>query len=467
MKKGGATRLVVLLLAVAGYAALVGAGIAPNPFPVIWEWLSAERPLAPDLAWQERIGARPAAAAAAGDALAIDAGTSTQLRERDSGARISPERSEDWEATTWLVVAGGPEAGVVIVRSHSSDGYQVRNPATGGVIFREDRAGTVWGFREAWLDLRCGGTNDRACQLRYFRVPAAGDRVVPVWTTDLPGERSGMLGANPELAGPRGPAPHRIHPAVAGPEPVPPLLGLTTTRGGTEVVVVVRTFDGAVLQELARSGDERIIVAGDGVVRSVMERHSGVCVSTVSGHDPLNRVPVWGPQPYHLWTTKDMGCEQREPPMGEGAAMVAVRPDGRPVVIDAYDGRVLWTGELDERVEDLSPELAVIRAADQTTRYAVRLGGDGSRIWERSADPDAGVALAGCGVVVADQAPDRVYVWDLGTGQTRLSLATSASVLACPPDGVVIAEGRSIGFAPLGGVPTGPSGRPDPLPEPK
>jgi hypothetical protein len=230
---------------------------------------------------------------------------------------------------------------------------------------------------------------------------------------------------------------------------------------------VVRTTDGAVLQELAQSDDARIIVVGDRVVRSVMEQHGGVCVSTVSGHDVFHGGVVWGPQQYHLWTTNDVGCEQRVRPLSAGTAMVAVRPDGRPVVIDAYDGRVLWTGELDERVEDLSPELAVIRAADRTTRYAVRLGGDGSRVWERTADPDAGVALAGCGVVVADREPSRVYVWDVSTGQTRLSRATSATVLACPPDGVVIAEGRSIGFAPFAGVPTAPGGDPDPLPQPK
>jgi hypothetical protein len=465
MKKGGATRLVVLLLAVAGYAALVGAQIAPNPFPAIWRWLSAEQPLAPDLAWQDRLGARPTTAAAAGDALAVQAGTSAQLRERDSGQLISPERSAEWEAS-WVVVAGGPETAVVIIGPSSGDGYRVRDPATGGLIHQDDQAVTVWGFREAWLDLRCGGRANRACQLRYFRVQSGGS-VAPVWVTDLPGERSGMLGAQPQLAGPRGPEPNRIHPAVAGPEPVPPLLGLTVTRGDTDVVVVVRTTDGAVLQELVQSDDARIIVVGDRVVRSVMEQHGGVCVSTVSGHDVFHGGVVWGPQQYHLWTTNDVGCEQRVRPLSAGTAMVAVRPDGRPVVIDAYDGRVLWTGELDERVEDLSPELAVIRAADRTTRYAVRLGGDGSRVWERTADPDAGVALAGCGVVVADREPSRVYVWDVSTGQTRLSRATSATVLACPPDGVVIAEGRSIGFAPFAGVPTAPGGDPDPLPQPK
>lgn len=101
MGKGRAVRLLVLLLAVAAYSGLVGAGVAPNPFPPIWNWLTQERELAPDLAWQHRLGSRPAAAAAAGDAVAVDAGTSSQLRERDSGELISPAEPEspDWAAS--------------------------------------------------------------------------------------------------------------------------------------------------------------------------------------------------------------------------------------------------------------------------------------------------------------------------------------------------------------------------------
>ena len=457
----------VLLLAVFGYALLVGAGIAPNPFPPLWDWLTRERPLAPDLAWQDRLGSRPTGAAAAGEAVAVDAGGSSQLRWRSSGEVISPERSPEWDAD-WVVVAGGAsQDAVVIVAPRATDGYQVRDPATGELRHAEERAAAVWGYRQGWLDLRCGGP--RACQLRLFRLDQPA-QPAPVWAVDLPGERSGMLGANPDLAHPRRVAPHRIHSAVAGPPPLPPLLGLPVTRGGDDYVVVVRSSDGAILQELAQPGGERVLVVGDRVLRSTMARHGGVCVSSVSGHDPASGALVWGPHPYHLWTTGDVGCEQRVPPVSSEHALVAVRPDGRPVVIDGYDGRVLWTGELDERVEDLSPELAVIRAADRTTRYAVRLGGDGAREWERVADPDAGVVLAGCGVVVADREPSRVYVWDPATGQPRLSLATSARVLACAPDGVLLADRRSIGFAQFPDAPAPPgTGQRDPerLPQPK
>jgi hypothetical protein len=106
----------------------------------------------------------------------------------------------------------------------------------------------------------------------------------------------------------------------------------------------------------------------------------------------------------------------------------------------------------------------VIRAADETTRFGVLLGGDGARQWERIADPDAGVVVASCGVVVADRDPNRIYVWDPVTGDNLLSLSTSARVLACTPDGVLIADGRSIGFARFDGAGPAPTGDEDPPP---
>jgi hypothetical protein len=443
-RKGWGNR-VLLLLAITLYAVLLAADIVPNPFPGLWDWLSKDRPIAAGLAWQERLGARPAAAAPAGDAIAVEAGNRAQIRDRDSGALVGPVGDETW-AAEWVVVAGGEDAPVVIIGQEGSDGYEVRDPATGRLLHEDEEPVAAWGFRDAWLDLRCDSR--RACQLRAYQ-PGSNQ---PDWDVDLPGRREGMRGGNPQLAGPRIPEPNRIHPQVSGPEPIPRLLGFPVSRGGDDAVVVVDTDSGQVLQELPVAGGERIIVVGNRVMRSTMARHGGVCVSEVTGYDPFTGGTVWGPSPYHLWSSEGVGCEQRVPPLAGGGALTAVGTDGRPVVIDSYDGRVLWTGELDERVEDLSSERAVIRAADRTTRYAVLLGGDGDRQWERIADPDAGVTLAACGVVVADRDPNRVYVWDPVTGDNLLSLSTSARVLACAPDGVLIADGRSIGFAPFDGA---------------
>ncbi|HEY8473543.1 MAG TPA: hypothetical protein VIL37_13035 [Natronosporangium sp.] len=457
-RKGWTTRI-LLLVSVTLYAVLVGADIAPNPIPGLWDWLGKDRPLAEGLAWQERLGARPASAAPAGDAIAVEAGNRAELRDLDSGALVGPRGEETWNAE-WLVAAGSETEPIVIIGREGSEGYQVRDPDTGVLLHEDEDAVAAWGFSDGWLDLRCDSR--RACQLRAYQPGS----YLPVWSVDLPGRREGLRGGNPALAGPRVPEPNRIHPQVSGPRPLPRLIGLPVSRGGDDAVVVVDTSSGRVLREHLIGDDERVIVVGDRLVSSTMARHGGVCVSQVTGIDPVSGTPVWGPLPLHLWSSDGVGCEQRIPPLAGGSALTAIGTDGRPVIFDSYDGHLLWTGELDERVEDLTAERAVIRAADETTRYGVLLGGSGDRQWERLADEDAGVMIASCGVVVADRDPNRIYVWDPVTGEIRLSLSTSARVLACAPDGVLIADGRSIGFARFDGaapLPTGQDGDPPPL----
>ncbi|QSB14945.1 PQQ-binding-like beta-propeller repeat protein [Natronosporangium hydrolyticum] len=451
-------RRTVLLLVVAVAAALIITGAVPNPFPTIWAWVSEERPLADDLAWQERLGARPAAATAAGDALAVAAGSSAQLYQRGSGRPVSMAQTDGWEAQ-WVVVAGSGAGSIVISSPRGEDGYEVRDPDTGRVIHTDDEAVAVWGFGDAWLDLRCD--DRRACQLRGYQP----DGVEPQWRTDLPGQREGLVGGNPELAGPQSVGSNRIPDDIAGPEPVPPLLGFPVTRRGDDVVVVVDTRTGQIRQELAQGADERVIVVGGRVIRSVMRRYDGVCVSEVTGYDAVTGDPVWGPSPYHLWSTGDVGCEQREPPVAGGAAVAVRSAEGEPMILDAYDGRVLWSGELGEQVEALSAELAVIRDEDGFQRRGIRLGGDGALLWERRADEEAALAIAQCGVVVSDRHPNRVYVWDKQTGEDRLSVSTSARVLACAPDGVLLTEGRSIGFARFDGLTSPESGSDSTPPE--
>lgn len=427
----------LLLVAIALYGSMVAGGILPNPVPALWDWINRERPLADGLAWQERLGARPASAATAGDAVAVAAGGDGVLRERGSGSPIGAVA--DWGAEA-VTVAGAADDAVLVTSPRWQSGYEVRDPATGRVRHQDDDAVAVWGFRDARLDLSCD--DRRACQLRSF-PPGGAD---PVWVADLPWQRSSTLGVNPPLAGPRSPDPSRIHPGATGPEPMPPMLGVPVASPDGEVVVVVRSSTGEVVRELVPEDSERFVVVGGRVVRSVMTRHGDVCVSEVTGHDAVTGDPVWGPQPWHLWGTEGVGCEQRVPPLGGGAAVAVVGQDGRPAVLDAYDGRVLWTGERDERVDGITPERAVIRAVDPNLWYGVQLGRDGEPLWQRRLDPDASLVLTQDVVIVTDRNPSRVYVWDPESGENRLSVSTSARVLAVAPDGLLLAAGRSIGF---------------------
>lgn len=445
MAKGRVTRRLLFLLVAVLYLLLVIFNVLPNPLPAALAWLTADRPLAEGVAWQDRLGSRPAYGVVVGDAVAVAAGSEARLYQRDDGDPIGEAELEDW-AAEWVLGAGDGDPAVVLSRERGQDGYQVRDPATGRALRQDQHAVAVWGFTDGWLDLRCDGK--RACQVRAYRP----DRIEPLWRVDLPGERDGMLGADPPLATGRSVDSRRIETTAAGRQPMPTVLGFPVTRGRERSVVVVDTHTGQVRQEIPVTDNERVLVVGDRVVRSEMVNYQGVCVSTVTGHDAVTGEQVWGPEQFHLWTTDGYGCQQRTAPLAGGAALTALALDGRPLVIDAYDGRRLWAGEPGERVETLSSSVAVIRATDERDRYAVRLGGNGDRLWQRRAAGGAEFLLASCGLIVVDRDPDRVHVWDPVTGESRVSVSTSARVLACAEDGILIANGRYVGFARFDGV---------------
>ena len=261
------TRRLLVIAAISVYALLLASGVLPNPLPGIWEWVGQERPLAPDLAWQERLGSRPNAAAVIGDTVTAQAGGRAEVRDRVDGAALRPTDPPGWEAD-WLLVTGAGDEAVVVTGERLSAGYQVRDPATGEVLYEDEDAVAVWGYREARLDLICD--DQRACQVRGF-APGSD---TPEWTTDLPGRRVGMQGANPPLAGPRTVDPDRIAGTAAGPPRLPKLLGFPVER---------RDGDGRVAGPAPRRApggqpgrDEKVIVVGERVIRSVTTRHNDV-----------------------------------------------------------------------------------------------------------------------------------------------------------------------------------------------
>lgn len=419
----------LIILALSVYALLIAANIAPNPLPAVWRWLDEDRPLAPDLAWQQRLGARPDLVVEAGGQLVIDLGSSGEVRRRRTGTLAYA-----LEDAAWVAVAGSGDDAVVVVSE--GDGYHVRDPDTGRVLRREEDADAVWTYTDALLELRCERRD--SCGLRRFAP--RGDS--PVWSTDLPGA-GGASGANPALAGAQVDVPSGVHPGVLGPGPVPPLIAFQV---GRRELVVVDTATGRLVREWEASREEQLSVIGGRVVSSRAVRRDGICVVSVTGYDAVTGLPVWGPHPYHLRTASGSGCEHRDRPRAAGAAMVAVDPDGREMVISAYDGRVLWAGTDADRVVALSAEYAVVRTAEAEVVVGVSLR-DGARVWEQTVHEDADFALGDCGVLVVDHRPDRLRVWDVATGQERLSVRTDARAMACTEDGLLISSGRSIGLA--------------------
>jgi hypothetical protein len=442
MAKGRAWRnRLLLLLAASTFTLLIMAGIMPNPFPAIWEWINRERPIAAEVQWQERLGGRLSAAGFAGDTVAADAGRRTEVFDRATGHELI-----GWTAD-WQTVAGAGDNAVLITGEMLSSGYQVRDPRTGTVIHEDQHARAVWGFQDVRLDLRCD--RPRSCELRAYRP----DAPQPMWSADLPGAGSGLHGADPELATATITVPVQMHKRAGAPGTAPVLLGVPIDR---DRIAIVHSGTGEVLALREAGRDELIMVVGDRVIHSLAVRRDGVCQLSVTGHDVVTDHVVWGPHPYNLRTITGGACDQRSAAaVAAGAALIAVDPGGNELVIDAGDGRVLWRGEPGERVQGLTEEMAVVRAADATIRYGVMLGRDGTRLWEQRVDPDAEVMLAPCGVLVADLEPTRLRVWDPAGGQERLSVRTSATMMACAPDGIVLASGRSLAYVPFdGGDPT-------------
>lgn len=430
--------LVVLALSV--YALLIAAEIAPNPLPALWGWVNADRPLAPDLVWQERLGAKPDRVVDVGGQLALDLGRSGEVRRGASG-----ELAYRLESAAWVAVAGSGDDRVVVVRD--GDGYQVHDSGSGAVLHRVEHANAVWTYSDAVLDLRCEGP--ASCGMRRF-VPG---RERPLWSVDLPGAGSAN-GLNPPLATGMLDYPSKVHSAVSGPGPVPPLIGLAVSR---KELIVVDTATGRVVREWQAERDTQLSVVGGRVIASTAVRRDGICVVSVTGYDAATALPVWGPHPYHLRTASGPGCEHRDRPRAVGAAMVAVHPDGRELVISAYDGRVLWAGTDADRVVALSTEYAVVRTAEPDVVLGVSLR-TGETVWKQTVHAKAEFALSTCGVLVVDHRPDRLRVWDPSTGAERLSVRTTARVMACAADGLVISSGRSIGLVAWpDAAPSGPS----------
>jgi hypothetical protein len=446
MAKRGAWRNRLLMLLAAGFfSLLIVADIMPNPFPALWDWLNRDRPIAADMHWQDRLGGRPSVALAADGTLAVDAGRTAEIVTWDS-RRDSNRSVAQWTAD-WLTVAGTGSDAVVITGESMARGYEVRDPGSGSILFPVEGTRAVWGFQDMRMDLVCETLS--SCALRAYRPRED----VPLWTADLPGVDSSVVGVDPDLATAGVDVPARVHPRVSGTPRRPELLGIPIDR---RRVAVVHSGTGEVLAKLEAASDELVMVVGDRVVRSVATRRDGVCILSVTGHDLVTDVPVWGPEPYNLRTITGGGCDQRYTAVAAGGALVVVDPEGNERVIDVGTGRVLWRGQPGERVQGLSPTMAVIRSEDEPTiRYAVRLGGGGEREWERSVEPDAELLFTECGVVVADRDPNRIYVWHPDTGNELLSVRTSARVMACTADGIVLSDGRAIGLAWFGGSVSG------------
>ncbi|MEH1016440.1 PQQ-binding-like beta-propeller repeat protein [Micromonospora sp. CPCC 206060] len=435
MAKG--TRWLVLVLAVVVVLAATGVW---NPFPTAWDWVNRPTPLSePDVLWQQRIGGTPRSVTIAGPAVIIEQRTRVESRSLATGTQLW-ERKADWAA-----VAGGPSDAVVAVGKLLVKGYEVLDPVTGAVRRRDTKAVAVWTYRNGILDARCTEATD--CTLTAWDPRGT----TPRWTAYLPGVQSGFLADNPEVRGTRRLTTDRIDPGAAGPEQMPALIGFPADGK----VQIVDTATGRVVQDVQPGRQERLVVVGGRLLRIEARSADGTCYFTFVARDPANGVEVWRRTGINPRTADGAGCVQREDPQGGRNVLVGVGSDGRETVLDAYDGRLLWVGRDAEKLLAVDDRYGLVRAGDKRS-VASRDLATGRDRWRRPATEKAGAALTPYAAVLADEKPDRLVALHPRTGAELVNLRTQADALAVGPDGMVIGEGRDIGYVRFG-APGGPA----------
>jgi len=431
--------LVAVLVVVLGFTGVL------TPFlNNVWAFVNKGSPLStPPPAWQTQLGGTPRSATVAGGAVVIEHRTIVEARGLLGGSQLWQKKAD------WAAVAGDGDSAVVVTGKLLVKGYEVLDPMSGTVRRRDTEAQAVWSYRNALLDVRCHGPKD--CTLTAWEPRGAA----PLWTVQIPGIGFVLFADNPDILGTVPMTTKRIDDNAGGPGLMPPMLGLPID----DRVFVVDTAAGRVVQELAPERDERVVVVGGRVLRIKAVSADGTCYFSVLASDAATGGEVWRNAGVNLRTATGGGCAQRDDPAGGRNVIVGVAADTRELVIDAYDGRLLFVGEPGERLLGVDDRYAVARTADGSAIRSVELGG-GER-WRRSAAPESKVALTGPAVIVVDERPERVIALHPGTGAVLVDVRSEADVLAVGPAGVVIGKGRDIGylrFSGAGGVPVPPSG---------
>ncbi|MFY1704693.1 hypothetical protein ACN28G_23690 [Micromonospora sp. WMMA1923] len=430
-----------MLLALVAVVVLAATGLW-NPFPGMWDWVKRSKPISePDVIWQERIGGTPQSVTIAGDAVVVEQRTRVEARSLATGVQLW-ERKADWAA-----VAGGDRDAVVAVGKLLVKGYDLLDPNTGAVRRRVDDAVAVWTYQNLLLDARCAGATD--CTLSAWEP--RGEQ--PLWTAFLPGVSTSWLADNPDVLDTRRLTATRVDDGVAGAEPVPPLLGFPVDGR----VHVVDTATGRVLQDVQPGRDERLSVVGGRLVRITARSAEGACLFTVTAGDPATGQQVWRRTGINLRTADSAGCAQREDPQGARNVLIGMGSDGREAVLDGYSGRLLQVNAVDEKLLAVDDRYTVTRSADQRSIVGRELDVDRER-WTRPANDRTRAMLTPYGAVVSDEKPSRLAVVEPRTGRELVSLRTAANALAVGPGGMIIGEGREIGYVRFGASNAPPGG---------
>ncbi|MDG4822470.1 PQQ-binding-like beta-propeller repeat protein [Asanoa sp. WMMD1127] len=426
----------VAVLLVVGYFT----GVLTPLLDRVWAMVNTSSPMTnPAPLWQQQLGGTPRSGTIAGGAVIIEHRTLVESRGLGSGAQLWEHKAD------WAAVAGEGASAVVVTGKLLVKGYEVVDPMSGSVRRRDTEARAVWTYRNGMLDVRCHGPED--CTLSAWDPLGS----TPRWSVQIPGIGFVLFADNPDILGTQPLTAKRIDGNAGGPDLMPPMVGLPID----DQVFVVDTAAGQVVREITPERDERIVVVGGRVLRIKAVSADGTCYFSVVASDAATGGEVWRNAGINLRTAKDGGCAQRDDPAGGRNVIVGVAADARELVIDAYDGRFLFTGAPGEHLLGVDDRYAVVRTADGGAVRSVELGGNGR--WQRPAAPRSNVALTPPAVVVVDEKPDKIIAVNPGTGAELVNVRSDADVLAVGPAGMIVVSGRDIAYLPFRGAAGGPA----------
>jgi outer membrane protein assembly factor BamB len=414
-----------------------------NPWPGLVAWWDKVTALSePGPAWETRLGGVPdiAAVTISGQVVVASRG----FVEGYDGATGALRWHIDAQ---WALPAGD----VVVVRPRSTNpdehrspdtGYSVVDPVTGTVIWGDREARAVWAFSDRIVDLVCPDSGD--CLMRG-RSHGGGGR--QLWAVGLPADARTVNGANPQLAGVRDPAEWFGDASAGSPGRLPPVIGLPINGR----IHVVDTVEGVHVREVTPPNREtRVAFSGERLLFSHATRDDSGCRFRVEAFDYRSDTLVWSSEGFDLDTASGAGCEQRRDPLGAGNHLIGLRGDNHPALLSVANGRPTWVGVPGERVLATDGLLAVIEAADRRTLRVVDLLDPELRpVWsgEMGLRPEA--AITRDYVIINDVASQRVIVLSHFGAANVAEFKTRSIVVGYGYHGLIVANGRRIGFVPL------------------
>ncbi|NUT07012.1 MAG: PQQ-binding-like beta-propeller repeat protein [Hamadaea sp.] len=429
MAKGRSTASGWLVAGLLVLIILVSTGVW-NPFPAIWNWINTSATLAdPTPKWQERLGGVPVHVLDADGTVIVEQRESVEGRSLATGAHLWQQEAD------WTALAGSAGRTVVVTGKLLVKGYRVLDPRTGNQLRKNDKAAAVWTFADAMIDVTCRTSQD--CVLTA-REPASGDEK---WRADLPGVGFVLFADNPDLPGLRPFEVDQADGSLTGSGRMPRYLGFPID----DEIHLVDTRTGEVVNVLKNAKNERVYLAGGRVLHSEAKPISGGCEQHLIARDPITNRVVWRLDGFNLGTISGAACDQRSEPRGAGSALLATRPDGRQVLLDAADGRQLLVAPEGAKIIATDGVRAVLRSKDGKTLTAYQLG-EPDVLWSRKADPKANVSVTRTHVVVFDRKPDRIRVLAPDSGQPVVEAASEAKVLALLPQGLLLGDHRDLGL---------------------